>query len=544
MARTIWNFGDLLDDNGAHLGTDNPALIHGDRIVSWPEMTARSNNVARWLLAHGAEVGDKIGFYMRNQPEYVEGLVAAFKARLTHVNVNYRYLDDELVYIIDNSDSTVVLYDVEFRDNVIRVKERLPNVKIWVEVGGTSPEPAFAVTYDALATSGDGAQLDLERSPDDLMFLYTGGTTGMPKGVMWSHRIWRDANLDGLRRIYGAAPENWDEHRAFVREVGMHGRQLPACPLMHGTGLFTALGAFLNGGAIVTLETKDRFRSEELWQTVERHGVTAMAIVGDAFAKPMLKVLNEALGAYDLSSVNSITSSGVMWSMDVKRGLIDHMPQVALMDSFGASEAVGFGMSVTTADGVVETARFEIGEHCKVFSEDGREIEPGSDESGLIARGGSVPLGYYKDEAKSAETFRTIDGVRYAIPGDWCTVAADGTLTLLGRGSNCINSAGEKIYPEEVEEALKEHASVRDALVVGVPDDKWGQAVTGVVELVENGTVEEDELRAFVRTRIAAYKSPKRILFADDLKRAPNGKADYKRIRALAFGALGIEQAP
>ena len=544
MAKTIWNFGDLLDDNGAHLGPDNPALIHGDRIVSWPEMTARSNNVARWLLAHGAEVGDKIGFYMRNQPEYVEGLVAAFKARLTHVNVNYRYLDDELVYIIDNSDSTVVLYDVEFRDNVIRVKERLPNVKIWVEVGGTSPEPAFAVTYDALATSGDGAQLDLERSPYDLMFLYTGGTTGMPKGVMWSHRIWRDANLDGLRRIYGAAPENWDEHRAFVREVGMHGRQLPACPLMHGTGLFTALGAFLNGGAIVTLETKDRFRSEELWQTVERHGVTAMAIVGDAFAKPMLKVLNEAPGAYDLSSVNSITSSGVMWSMDVKRGLIDHMPQVALMDSFGASEAVGFGMSVTTADGVVETARFEIGEHCKVFSEDGREIEPGSDESGLIARGGSVPLGYYKDEAKSAETFRTIDGVRYAIPGDWCTVAADGTLTLLGRGSNCINSAGEKIYPEEVEEALKEHASVRDALVVGVPDDKWGQAVTGVVELVENGTVEEDELRAFVRTRIAAYKSPKRILFADDLKRAPNGKADYKRIRALAFDALGIEQAP
>ncbi|MEO1361790.1 MAG: acyl-CoA synthetase, partial [Pseudomonadota bacterium] len=478
--------------------------------------------------------------YMRNQPEYVEGLAASFKARLTHVNVNYRYLDEELIYIIDNSDSTVVLYDIEFRNNVERVRARLPKVKIWVEVGGEMSAPDFAVDYETLAKSSDGTPLEIERSPDDLMFLYTGGTTGMPKGVMWSHQIWRDANLDGLRRIYGAAPETWEDHRAFVQEIGQHGRQLPACPLMHGTGLFTALGAFLNGGAIVTLETKSKFLPEELWETVSRKGVTAMAIVGDAFAKPMLKVLNDAPGTYDLSSVNSITSSGVMWSMEVKRGLIEHIPQVALMDSFGASEAVGFGMSVTTAEGVVETARFEIGQHCKVFSEDGREIQPGAEEPGLIARGGSVPLGYYKDEKKSAETFRTINGVRYAIPGDWCTVAEDGTLTLLGRGSNCINSAGEKIYPEEVEEALKEHDSVRDALVVGVPDDKWGQSVTGVVELADGATADEDELRAFVRTRLAPYKAPKRVLFADDLKRAPNGKADYKRIRTLAYDALGI----
>lgn len=541
MAGSIMNFGDLLDDNAERLGANNPAMIHGERVVSWPEMSARSNNVARWLLANGISPGDKVGFYLRNQPEYIESLAACFKARLTHVNVNYRYLEDELVYIFDNSDSTVALYDVEFRDNVLRVKDRLPKIKIWVEIGGTDDAPDFAVAYDTLATDGDGAPLDIKRSPSDLMFLYTGGTTGMPKGVMWSHEIWRTANLDGMRRIYGAAPENWEEHRDFVQSTGQFARQLPACPLMHGTGLFTALGAMLNGGAIVTLETKAKFDPVELWETVDRHGVTAMAIVGDAFAKPMLNVLDEAPGRYDLSSVASITSSGVMWSMEVKRGLIRHMPQVALLDSFGASEAVGFGMSVTTADGVTETARFEIGEHCKVFSEDGREIQPGSAESGLIARGGAVPLGYYKDEKKTAETFRTINGVRYAIPGDWCTVAADGTLTLHGRGSNCINSAGEKIYPEEVEEALKEHDGVRDALVVGVPDDKWGQAVTAVVELADEPAVDEDTLRAFVRTRLAPYKAPKRILFADDLKRAPNGKADYKRIRALALKALGID---
>lgn len=541
MARSIWNFGDILDDNASHLGPDDPALIHGDRIVSWPDMAARSNNVARALRERGAQSGDKIGFYLRNQPEYVEGLAAAFKGRLTHVNVNYRYLDDELSYIIDNSDSTVVLYDVEFRDNVERVHERLSKVKIWVEVGGSGDAPEFAIDYETLANSGDGQPLDIERSPDDQMFLYTGGTTGMPKGVMWSHKIWREANLDGLKRIYGAAPETWEQHRAFVQEFGKHGRQVPACPLMHGTGLFTALGAFLMGGAIVTLENKSRFDPEQLWQTAERNGVTAMAIVGDAFAKPMLKVLNDAPGKYDLSSVASITSSGVMWSHEVKQGLIEHLPQVALNDSFGASEAVGFGMSVTTADGVVETAKFEIGEHCKVFAEDGTEIQPGSDQPGLIARGGAVPLGYYKDEKKSAETFKTINGVRYAIPGDWCLVAEDGTMTLLGRGSNCINSAGEKIYPEEVEEALKEHDAVRDALVVGVPDDKWGQAVTGVVEFANNASASEDELKAFVRTRLAAYKAPKRVLVTDDLKRAPNGKADYKTVRAFAYDALGIE---
>ncbi|NBC19721.1 MAG: AMP-binding protein [Alphaproteobacteria bacterium] len=539
MPGTIWNFGDIFDTVGAHHGPGQPALIHGERVIDWPQMTQRSNNVARALRAHGAETGDKVGFYMRNQPEYMEGFAACAKARLTHVNVNYRYLDDELVYIFDNSDSVAAFYDAEFRGHVERVRARLPGVKTWIEVGGDGDTPDFALAYESLAGEGDGAPLDLERSGDDLMFLYTGGTTGMPKGVMWPHKVWREANTEALVQIYGAAPANMEEHLAFVDEIGQHGRQLPACPLMHGTGLFTALGALLNGGAVVTLEGKAKFDPVELWGAVERHGVTAMAIVGDAFAKPMLKVLDEAPGQYDLSSVQSITSSGVMWSMEVKRGLIRHMPQVALNDSFGASEAVGFGMSTTTAEGVFETAKFTIGSNCKVFSEDGREIQPGSDEPGFIARGGAVPLGYYKDEEKTARTFRTINGERYAVPGDWCSVAHDGTLTLLGRGSICINSGGEKIYPEEVEEALKEHPGVRDALVVGLPDERWGQAVTAVVEPAGANAPDEATLVAFVRGRLAHYKAPKRVLFRESLGRAPNGKADYKAIREFALSELG-----
>jgi fatty-acyl-CoA synthase len=320
--------------------------------------------------------------------------------------------------------------------------------------------------------------------------------------------------------------------------VGQFGRQLPACPLMHGTGLFTALGAMLNGGAIVTLENTETLDPAALWETVERDGVTAMAIVGDAFAKPMLSILDETPGRFNLGSVQTITSSGVMWSHEVKQGLLKHMPQVALMDSFGASEAVGFGMSVTTAEGGTQTARFTIGDSCKVFSEDGREIQPGSEEPGFIARGGAVPLGYYKDAEKTAKTFRTINGVRYAIPGDWCTVAADGTLTLLGRGSICINSGGEKIYPEEVEEALKAHDEVIDALVIGLPDDKWGQAVTAVVQPQPDASVSEETLKAFVQERLARYKAPKKILFKDHLGRAANGKADYKGIRAFALETL------
>jgi fatty-acyl-CoA synthase len=307
---------------------------------------------------------------------------------------------------------------------------------------------------------------------------------------------------------------------------------------MHGTGLFTAINALGGGGAIITLTAKS-LDAEELWSTVEARGATASAIVGDAFAKPMLKALQENPKRWDLSKFFLVVSSGVIFSPQSKQGLLEHLPHAIMYDSFGSSEAVGFGTELTTKASTVQLAKFKIGPNCKVFTPDGREVEPGSDEPGYIARSGPIPLGYYKDQKKSDETFKTYQGRRWSIPGDWCTVNVDGTLNLLGRGSACINTAGEKVYPEEVEEVLKMHPAVADALVVGLPDDKWGESVTGVVMLEPGKQATADELRSHVRERLAGYKTPKRIVFTETSMRAPNGKADYKGAKQAALAALG-----
>jgi len=535
-----WNYGDILDAVGRAVPADQPALIHGDRVVSWADFNRRTNNLARRFLNRGAQAGDKVAFYMRNRPAYSELLGACFKARLVHVNVNYRYVDEELHYILDNSDSRIVVYDSEFADHVRSLRERLPDVWLWVEVTEDEhPEAEFAVSYEDLAEIGDGEPIKLERSGDDLLFIYTGGTTGMPKGVMWAQDdIWHAGTAGATLATGMVPPEDLDAHCANVA-ANPGGVLCPCCPQMHGTGLLTTVSALAMGGTVVTL-TQPRFDPVELWQTVEQRQVNSLAIVGDAFAKPMLRELDANPDAYDISSLVSIISSGVMWSPEVKRGLLKHNRNMVLTDSFGASEAVGFGRSDTTADGTSEVAKFQIGEHCKVFTEDFREIQPGSGEAGFVARAGAIPRGYYKDEEKTAKTFPVIDGVRYSIPGDYCQVAEDGTLLLLGRGSVCINTAGEKVYPEEVEEVLKTYPGVADALVVGVPDDKWGQMVTGVVQPEPGAELDEAAIQAHVRERLAGYKTPKRILLKDNLERASNGKADYKGITGFAREALGI----
>ena len=533
-----WNYGDILDAISPVLPQDAPALVHGSRVVTWGETTRRSNNLARALIKRGAEPGDKVAFYMRNRPEYTETLAGAFKARLVHVNVNYRYRPDEVFYIFDNSDAQTVVYGAEFRDVIREIRPRLTKVKTFVEVTDGTPPANFAEDYEALAREGDGAKLDIVRAPDDLFFIYTGGTTGMPKGVMWTQHDMRETQLVALRKL-GPVPENLDEVVAALKAVGPGPRLLPACPLMHGTGLLMAIATMLAGGTVITL-SHPSFDAHEMFAAAATHKANTLVIVGDAFAKPMLRALDEKPGAYDLSSVVTIISSGVMWSREVKAGLLKHMPQVQLVDSFGSSEAVGFGTSIMTAAGEIQTAKFQIGDRCKVFDENDRLVEPGSGIPGIIAQSAPIPVGYYKDEEKTAKTFKTIAGVRYSMPGDWCVVEKDGTLTLLGRGSVCINTAGEKVYPEEVEEVLKTHPSVEDVLVVGVPDEKWGQAVTAVVRPAPGASLNEEAVRHHVHDRLAGYKAPKRVLATDISLRAPNGKADYKAALDFAKRELGL----
>jgi acyl-CoA synthetase (AMP-forming)/AMP-acid ligase II len=518
-----WNYGDLLDGCGAVLDPSSPALMHGDKIVSWGEFTARSNNIAKGMLDMGAVTGDKVAIYLRNAPEYMETLAACFKARLVPVNVNYRYRDDELYYIFDNSDAVITVYGDEYRDAVRALEPKLPNLQ-WLEVGGS---------FEALANHGDGLPLGITRSGEDLLFIYTGGTTGMPKAVMWRQEdIWHALGAGATAPCNaGKVPGSMTAHLQAVADHGQAFRQLTACPLMHGTGLLTSLSMLCGGGCIVTL-VEPGLDIEELWSCVEKRAIDGMIIVGDAFAKPMLAALDANPGRWDVSSLARIVSSGVMWSPAVKQGLLKHNGNMLLLDAFGSSEALGFGTSITSADVAPKSAKFALGESCKVFTKDLREVAPGSQERGVIARSGPIPLGYYKDPEKTAETFPTIDGVRYSIPGDWCTVDVDGTLNLLGRGSGCINSGGEKIYPEEVEEALKTHPAVNDALVIGVAHEKWGQAVTAVISLSHEHTLDQEALRSHVRALLADYKTPKLIVAAEISFRAPNGKADYKAARA------------
>ena len=535
-----WNLGDLLDHVGAVEPTSRAALIHGDRVISWAELSRRSNNIARALHRRGVEPTAKVAFYLRNVPEYMEFLAAALKGRLTHVNINYRYRAQELTYILEHSDSEAVVYSAEFRDRVEEIRGQCPSVKLWIEVG-EAPAPDFAIAYEKLANEGDGAPLAIERDPNDLILLYTGGTTGMPKGVMWTHDIVMSAQLSSLRAINNNAdpPSDIEGFLEHVRARGMHVRQLPAAPMMHATGMTVAMGAMVAGGCVVTLPTTTKFDAAELWREASRHKVSSITIVGDAFAKPMLAALEQAPGEFDLSALQSIVSSGVVWSTPVKQGLIKHIQQVILLDSLGSTEAPACGATISTKDGETrETLDFRIGPECRVFDEDDNEIAPGSGKIGYMARSGFIPLGYYKDPAKTAQTFKTIGGVRYAIPGDLCQVEADGRLLMLGRRSSCINTGGEKVFAEEVEETLKAHPSVDDANVFGVPDEKWGQAVIAVIAPRNGHRVEEAELRAFVHERLAGYKTPKRIFVKSDLERHPNGKPNYDRMRAFALEQL------
>ncbi len=534
MTATGWNFADTWEAIADQI-PDEPAQIHDGVTWSWHEFDRRADGVAAFLLERGAGEQDKVAQYLYNSPHYLESIFAAFKAGLAVVNTNYRYAADELVYLWDNADVVAVVFHAAFTAQCDAVRSRVPGITTWLWVDdGAGPCPEWATPYEDVTTSAASRTIPpWGRSPDHLMLLYTGGTTGMPKGVMW-----RQDDLYAALELSSGKRLPPDDQRGINEPITRAGpRSLPAAPLMHGTGLFNAMATLNIGGSIVTIPGR-RFDPAELLDTVETERVKSMTIVGDAFAKPILRALDAEPGRWDISSLRVIISSGVMWSKETKDGLLRHNDRLILVDAMGSSEAIGMASSTTTSDAAAESATFRLSPNARVVTDDGRDVTLGTGERGMVAMSGAMPLGYYKDPERSAATFRMIDGVRYTIPGDFATVDADGTVRLLGRGSQCINTGGEKVYPEEVEEALKLHPAVADAAVVGVPDDRFGEAITALVEPAAGKAIDEVALVAHVKERLAGYKAPKRVIEVASLNRAANGKLDYKALKAVALDAV------
>ncbi|MDQ6840486.1 MAG: AMP-binding protein [Actinomycetota bacterium] len=536
---TGWNFADVWEVVAAERA-DLPAIDQGGDHLTWTAFDRRADALAATMIGLGLGPQARVAQYLYNGSAYLESVFASFKAGLVPVNTNYRYAAEELVYLWDDADVEVVIFDPAFESHVEAVRHRLPGVRTWLRVGGAGPLPYWAMAYeDAVATPVTASvRAPWGRSGDDMLFIYTGGTTGLPKGVMWRQDdLWAILNRSGeVRHPEGG---NLGDVGLVLRQPSRHPRPrlLPGPPLMHGTALFTVMSVFTSGGSVVLTEGRS-FTAVEALEIVARERITQMTIVGDAFARPLLAELDAAPGRWDLSSLWLMVSSGVMWSAPVKAGLARHMPKLMMVDALGSSEAIGIGRSRSSSASTTATAGFQLGQSARVVTEDGGDVAAGSGQRGMLAVQGRGPVGYHKDPVKSATTFRVIDGQRWTIPGDWATVNVDGSLTLLGRGSVCINTGGEKVFPEEVEEVLKTHPSVADSVVVGVPDERFGEAVVAVVEATVGVTVDEAALIGWVKGQLAGYKAPKRVLQVAGVNRGANGKVDYRRLRDQAIDTL------
>ena len=515
---------------------DLTAIYSSENSESWEEFEKRSASLAKTFSEKGLKRDSKVAFYCYNGSEYLEGQFAAFKIRAIPANVNYRYLDDELAYILNNADAEALLFDSSLTERVDSVRSRCPKLKVFLRIGEGQSED-WITDYEDAVNNDPLPRID--RSGEDLWFLYTGGTTGSPKAVMWSHAGLMGGMTETFRSLGEKVPENFEEAAEIAKRVTGEGkeiRQLCAAPLMHGTSSLTALGTHMHGGLVATLSSRT-FDPKELWEMVEKCKVTMLTIVGDAFARPMIDELEASLEngtIRDISSLRLVMSSGVMFSAPLKERLLN-LHSCTILDALGSSEGTGMGKQVTSRRKKdTGTAKFFLGEHTRVLSEDGEEIEPGSKKIGKLALGYPLPVGYYKDPEKTEATFPTINGRRWSIPGDWATIEKNGSITLLGRGSECINTGGEKVFPEEVEEALKINPLVVDCNVVGLPDERWGEAVTALVEVRKGETLREAELLKDVKERLAGYKVPKSVIFVEKLKRGPNGKSDYRWARKKA----------
>jgi fatty-acyl-CoA synthase len=508
------------------------ALVAGDRRLTYAQLDERANRFARHLLDHGVEPGDKVAIYSWDRAEWVEAMLGTYKARAVPINVNYRYVADEARYILDNSDAVTVVFERAFAPVVNAIRGDLPKLHHAVVLEDGTDASTDAVPYeDALAAASPVRDFE-PRSSDDLYLLYTGGTTGVPKGVMWRSEDIFFAALGGGG--FGQPPITKPEELAD-RIPAEEGRAIPMvnAPMMHGGGQWMAFITFFGGGTVV-LNCDRHFDPDRIWRTVERQRCNSVMVVGDAMGRPLAEALAAPGAAYDTSSVIIVGSGGAILSPPVKDQLRAQLPNAMVIDSFGASETGASG-TVFDTDGPAAGPRFTMGEFMTVLDDELRPVVPGSGVVGRLARRGHIPLGYYKDDQKTAATFVTAaDGARWVVPGDFAVVETDGTITLLGRGSVCINSGGEKVYPEEVEAALKSHPDVFDAVVVGVPDDRFVERVAAIVQPRPGAAPSLEELQDHARDTLAGYKLPRQLLLAETIPRTPVGKPDYRAAKKLA----------
>lgn len=514
-----FNLADLLERH-ADAFPERLALVSGGREFTYGQLDQRATQLANHLRAAGVAAGEHIGLYLYNRSEYLEAMLAAFKLRAVPINLNYRYVAAELAYVIDNADLVGVLYEPDLAEVVDEAVSRPLKVRL-----------AVGADYDAALASASSERAFDTRTGDDLFIVYTGGTTGMPRGVMWRHEDLFFAALQGGN----PGGEAFDDPAAMTEQIRKNGEGLnihTTPPLIHGAATLASWIALLNGGVIVLKEGRS-FDAVQSLGLASKYGAHTMNIVGDAMALPLVEALEAEPDRFDLSELMVIASAGAVLSGSVRERLEAALPMTMILNNFGASETGHQG-----------TAFYEDGKpvwimddrHTTVVNDDLIPLEPGSPEVGRLARFGRIPLGYYGDPEKTARTFFERDGVRYVLPGDMAQIAEDGSIVFLGRGSVCINSGGEKVYAEEVEEALKAHPCVRDAVVVGVPDDRWGQRVEALVTCLSEA--DPGQIAESCRDHIAGYKVPRAVWVVDDLNRQPSGKPDYRWAAAHAV-ALG-----
>ena len=527
---------------------DREAIVHGSTRLTYKELDARSNKAANALKKLGIKKGSHIGIYAFNCVEWLEIMLGAYKLCAIPININYRYVEEELKYLIDNADMEAIFYHKQFSNKLENIKSHLPLLKDFICIEDNSGEDDVidkSFNFEDLIANEDESRLDVDRSGDDKYILYTGGTTGMPKGVVWRMEdvlMTLGGGIDAVTGEKYQTPETFADKCLQDQTIA-----LALAPFMHGGAQWQSFNSFFSGWKLI-INDQVSFDADYVWEVVAKEKVMNLTIMGDAMGRPLCDALPRAIEkGLDLSSLFVLSSTASVFSASIKDTILEYLPNLFLIDAVGSSETGATGVNIHTKDGKLKDSgggpKFTKPNFSEILNLDTKEVIPPSDTEtiGYLARKGHVPVAYYKDEEKSKKTFIEVGGVRYSIPGDMAKYEEDGQMTLLGRGSVSINSGGEKIFPEEVEMALKAHPNIFDCLVVGVKDDRWGQKVVAVIQRRENDELSLDDIKEVASKYIASYKMPKEIVFSELIERAPSGKPNYQWAQEFANSKLEIK---